>query len=348
MKTITPKELRPLDDPGDGWHMIEAYGEHPYTLKDGTEILQVVDNEAVQSMIENFTPELMVDKDHLSHNMENDTGAMAWAKELAGLDDGSGNLSLAGLIEYSSAGLPLVKGKVYKRGFSTEYPPEDMEELGDGRFRPRRLAGLALTNRGNNKGQRPISNREQTPEEQSPDEENPQEAKPPLKNSESETPKQTPPQESMDTIAELKKILGLPEEATEQEVLDAVTALSDTAVGAATNEAETLIGAEGLADLPDEVKQDIIDELVTNRARGLRLLETLKNRAPAPATGQPRYAGPSHRPSIDPKASKVKQETLFINRAHEIQASHQSRGRRISLWKAREQAIAEYEKAGKA
>lgn len=40
---IKENDLRPLDDPGDGWYMIEANGEHPTTLENGKQIIQVLD-----------------------------------------------------------------------------------------------------------------------------------------------------------------------------------------------------------------------------------------------------------------------------------------------------------------
>lgn len=47
---IKENDLRPLDDPGNGWYMIEANGEHPTTLEDGRQIIQVLDNEAMLNL----------------------------------------------------------------------------------------------------------------------------------------------------------------------------------------------------------------------------------------------------------------------------------------------------------
>lgn len=155
---LRENDLRPLDDPGDGWYMIESNGEHPTTLENGKQIIQVLDNDAMLDLCRNWEKELLVDKDHLSRNPDNDTAAKSWMKKPAIWDD-NGKYHLCGWQEWTPTGLNLIQGKEYKH-FSTEYEPETMESLGGSRYRPHRLVGLALTNRPNNRGQRPITNRE--------------------------------------------------------------------------------------------------------------------------------------------------------------------------------------------
>lgn len=141
-----------------GWYQIEVSGEHPAD-EDRT---QVIDEIALHAIVHNFRteaaehddfPGLLVDADHLSHDLANDTAALGWLKEV---DIRNGQLH--GRIELTDLGESAVKGKRYK-WFSTEYPGDGLENLGNGRVRPKRLSGLAFTNRPNNRGAKPISNR---------------------------------------------------------------------------------------------------------------------------------------------------------------------------------------------
>lgn len=110
---IKENDLRPLDDPGNGWYMIEANGEHPTTLEDGRQIIQVLDNEAMLNLCRNWEKELLVDKDHLSRNPDNDTAAKSWMKSPAIWDD-NGKYHLCGWQEWTPTGLNLISGKEYK------------------------------------------------------------------------------------------------------------------------------------------------------------------------------------------------------------------------------------------
>lgn len=188
------------------WHQIEVTGEHPTVLNDGTRITQQIDAEALNSIVHHFDlivdapgfPGLLVDRDHLSHDPANDTEAIAWLKDLR-IENGQ----LEGLLDWTDEGGAAVLNKRYKF-FSTEYGPGGWEDLGEGRIRPLVLTGLALTNRPNNKGGKPITNREGYDP--------------------------TNPTNDMKTIAEK---LGLPAEATEEEILDAIASLQATAEEAA-------------------------------------------------------------------------------------------------------------------
>lgn len=163
--TITKEELVPMDSPADGWYHIESNEDHPAMSANG-DIIQVLDNAAMQAIATAGLPEegLPIDADHrgIPGVAEvPDTAAAGWVRELAVFDDGAGNLQLAGRIEWTPPGLELVQGKVYKH-FSSVYQvddPELAEHLGENRYRPLVLLGLALTNNPNNRlGQRPITN----------------------------------------------------------------------------------------------------------------------------------------------------------------------------------------------
>jgi len=143
--------------PADGWFQIEVTGEHPA----GANRKQVIDAVALAAIVNRFQADaadenfagMLVDNDHLSHDLTQSTEALAWARELA-----IRNGELHGRLELTDTGEAAVKHKRFKF-FSTEYDPEDLQDLGDGRVRPLRLSGLAFTNRPNNRGGKPISNR---------------------------------------------------------------------------------------------------------------------------------------------------------------------------------------------
>jgi hypothetical protein len=153
--------------PEDGWYQIEASGEH---INHAAKVVQVIDATAVASIVNRFNAAARananfagqrIDRDHLSQSMENPTEALGWAMQLR-----NSNGIPEAKIDWTSLGRPLVEGKVYKF-FSTEYEPADCEALGERTVngksyklvRPLVLAGLALTNDPNNKGQKPIMNR---------------------------------------------------------------------------------------------------------------------------------------------------------------------------------------------
>lgn len=155
MKTITESDLQPATTPGDGWYIIEAAGEHATRVEDA-ELTQRLTPEVLAAVAAAGVPAegLPIDRDHLSLDAENSTEAMGWVRELAMC-----GRNLAARIEWTSLGLPLITGRVYKH-FSTVYPAPTAEQLEAGVYEPAQLIGLALTNQPNNReGQPPITNK---------------------------------------------------------------------------------------------------------------------------------------------------------------------------------------------
>lgn len=155
MKTIATSDLQPATTPGDGWYIIEAAGEHATRVEDA-ELTQRLTPEVLAAVAAAGVPAegLPIDRDHLSLDAENSTEAMGWVRELAMC-----GRNLAARIEWTSLGLPLITGRVYKH-FSTVYPAPSAEQLAAGVYEPARLIGLALTNQPNNReGQPPITNK---------------------------------------------------------------------------------------------------------------------------------------------------------------------------------------------
>ncbi|MFC5049239.1 phage protease [Rubritalea spongiae] len=143
--------------PEDNWYQIEVTGEHPA----GAGRVQVIDAEAVGTIVAQFNRRaeggwagMLIDADHLSHDLDQKTEAYGWLQELR-----ERNGQIEGRIEWTDIGEAAIRNKRYKF-FSTEYDAQDLEVIEKGKVRPVCLSGLALTNRPNNKGGRPISNRD--------------------------------------------------------------------------------------------------------------------------------------------------------------------------------------------
>lgn len=318
MKTITLEDLQPWDNPGDGWYHVERWGEHPQTSLEGKQYVQVIDDEAVRAIVEAGVPEegLLIDVEHVSVTGVRDTRAYGWGRELAGLPTEEG-LQLCVWIEWTPLGQPLVKDHIYKH-FSTVYSVELCADLGGGRIRPLKLVGLALTNQPNNPGQRPITNSQAAP----------------INDNKTQNI----------NMEELKKIaakLGLPEDATLDQVLATLDDLMKAEQEAAEAEAETLLNSEELKDLPDEARKDLKDELLTNRDLGIKMINLLTNRkgGGAPPATAPRYARNGYRPET--RATRgaggmgADRAKLLVNTARDIQAQEKAAGRPCSFWKAK-------------
>lgn len=320
MKTITLEELEPMEQPGDGWYHIESWGDHPKPTADGKMYVQVIDDDAVRAIVDAGVPEegLLTDVEHVSVTGERDTRAYGWVRELAALPTEVG-LQLCARIEWTPLGLPLVRDRIYKH-FSTVYSLDLCADLGGGRVRPLKLVGLALTNQPNNPGQRPITNSQAAP----------------INN--------TTTNQQDTNMEELKKIaakLGLPEDATLDQVLATLDSLMAAEQEAAEAEAETLLNNEALKDLSAEERKDLKDELLTNRELGEKMVNLLINRkgGGTPPATDPKYARPGFRPAT--KATQgagsmgADRAKLLVNTARKIQTEERNAGRFCSFWKAK-------------
>ncbi len=327
MKTIEKTDLVPMDAPADGWYHIESNEEHP-AQREGGEIVQVLDNEAMQAIVAAGVPEegIPIDADHRGVPgvaEVPDTAAAGWVRELALFDDGAGNMQLAGRIEWTPPGLELVAGRVYKH-FSTVYRVDDeelAEGLGGNRYRPLVLLGLALTNNPNNRmGQRPITNG--LPSN--------------LPTATGVVEKTTKNEnQDMNELEDIKKALGLAPEATAADCVAAIESIKGEAAAAADSEAETLLNSEGLSDLPEEETKEIKEGLVTNRGLAMMTIRAFKERnkerkqQAAAAEPQARYAKTG-----TPRTGAKSTGSTIITRAKEIQRAERAAGRTCSFWKA--------------
>lgn len=250
------------------WQQIEVAGEHPARLGDAR-IVQVIDHAALAAIADDIAAQardpyfdgILVDADHLSHDPAQRTEAMAWLMN-AEVRDGQ----LWGELEWTDLGAAAVHGGRYKY-FSTEYDAEDLEPAGPNRVRPLRLAGLALTNRPNNRGGRPITNRNENAEM--------------LKSGNAEITNSTPDDPTPNAMKTIAEKLGLPAEATEDEILAAIGGLQDAAAKAgeleADKAAEEILNRHA-ARIPEGQSAAWKAQLIRNREGTEALILTLPER----------------------------------------------------------------------
>ena len=199
-------------------HQLAPLGEHRGTMPAPNggapiSIIQVIDAEAVEAMVKNFSPstEMLVDYEHQSHDTEKDTTAAAWINQLK--TDPKEGLLFGG--RWSDRGLKDVKGLNY-RFISPEFPVSGLVPLGGNRYRPTRISGAGLTNRPQLKTLRPLSNREDNNVSSGSENQNPSQMK------------------------NVNKELGLAEDASEASTLAEVQKLKNRATTAETNAATVL------------------------------------------------------------------------------------------------------------
>jgi hypothetical protein len=248
-------ELTPL---AQVWLPIEVTGEHRAMMGDEL-VVEVIDAVAIDAMVREAWldeadpdwPGILVDNDHLSHDLAHPTEAKAWTKRLENRDG-----QLYGLIEVTDTGAAAIRNKRWKF-FSTEYSEPWIEDLGKGpdglrRVRPKKLTGLSLTNRPNHRGQSPITNREAEAAEQPTQYDKP-----------------------MNKIAEQ---LGLPDTATEDDITAAIASLLERAAKADEMETETEV-EEILNRHTNRIAEGTRDKwkgrLIANRATTEEILSDL-------------------------------------------------------------------------
>lgn len=240
--------------PGDEIEVqLAPLGEWPVTVKgkDGKRerIKQLFDAEACAAVVGNFTGELLVDLDHASVIGSN-TRAYAWVTALRSDEQ----LGLVGTFRFTEAGAEAVNSKEYR--YVSVFWFLDKEN------RPLLLDSVALTNRPN-LPVRPVLNRQDTPPPEN-DLENKPERKP-----------------NMD---KLKELLGLPADATDEAVAEAVASLKarlEELDNAARNaEAETFAAAN--AELVQD-KAALKDAYLANKDLATAMVANFKRPVAPPA-----------------------------------------------------------------
>lgn len=308
----------------NGWYQIEVSGEHPA----GAGRRQVIDLAGMRAIVNRFQElagaehfaGMLIDNDHLSHDLDKSTEAYGWLQEVA-----IRNGQLWGRIEWTDLGETAIRNKRLKF-FSTEYNPP-FTDLGDGRVRPMELSGLALTNRPNNRGGRPITNRDRRDAGVTL-------KKDPPSQGAADNQKQT---QNMKAIAEK---LGLSADASEGEILEAIGKLqNDTKEVEELRNRETQRAVDGIleehkARIPENMRDKWRAELIRNREGALELLRGLPEigkakKTPAePLHNRKTAKSPDGLPvkSDDPTDPKeATQAEAIRNRADELKASNPGR-----------------------
>jgi len=247
-ETIAPRKAT--------WQQIEVKGEHP-AMQGTRRVVQVIDDEAIAKMDADFRERaadpyfdgVLVDADHLKYDLSEKTEAYAW---LMNTEVREGELY--GLLEWTDLGAGAVLNRRYKY-FSTEYDAADLEDLGSGKVRPTRLAGLTLTNMPNNKGGKKITNRKAADAEHT--------------------------QTKTKTMNKIIETLGLPAEATEEQIVSAIGSILNRAKRADELETETEVEAilnRNEKRIPEGQRDAWKSELIKNREGAEKLILTLPER----------------------------------------------------------------------
>ena len=240
----------------------------------GKRVTQRFDGAACAAVVSNFRGELLVDADHRSTKPDGDTSAYAWVTGLRA-DPERG---LVGTMKFTPRGAAAVNGREYRFVSVAWF-------LGDD-GRPRELDSVALTNRPN-LPVRPVVNREST---QAADG--------------GATTKENPEME------ELKTLLGLAPDATDEQVVAAAKALKDrldqTEAAARDAEAEKFAAENSAAFDHDALKDaylqapEVAKKLVANRKAPP---------APAKAPALPDFTRASTPPALNSKAPAARPAT---------------------------------------
>lgn len=320
--------------PADNWYQIEVSGEHP---NKEAGVIQIIDAKAIDSIVNRFAARaaaagddwsgLLIDRDHFSLDPDKTTEAYGWLMEVRNRDG-----QLEGRIDWTDLGRPAVEAKRFKF-FSSVYDRADVEKLGTRQvrnrawtvIRPLALDRLAVTNDPNNKGGKPISNRDSGDESQ-----------PIMKN--------------------LLKKLGLAEDASEESGLAALekitnrAATAEASLATVTAERDTLLDTQIEADL--EKHKGVIKNRDTIKAALKRdrkgTLEMLEGLQPAGDGGEGGERSPitnrrqAKTPSKTPAEADASQEAdaraaRISNRAKQLRAGNPS----LSLGQAYADAEAE-------
>lgn len=325
---------RDFQHPTDGWYQIEALGEHPHAV---TGVLEVIDAAAAHAIAERFNAaaaagelhhghELLIDHEHFSDQLDQETRAYGWLQELQAREDG-----LYGRIRWTSTGKTAVDGGDY-RFFSTAYEPQDLVAVDvsprvtnsatSNSVRPTRLAGLTLTNMPNNRGQKPITNRAGSLPGQ------PLCAAP--GGAATVTATTTTTRTKHRNMNEIAKLLGLAEDASESAVSAEITKLKNRIVALEGDQVSALLAERRITG--DKLLNRLTPLLTgcINREDRIALLDDLGFKVPAPAAAPtPAPVAPAarvlNRGAVPQTAVELNEDEQAVaekirNRAAELQA----------------------------
>ena len=87
MNALTPLFNRAGELPADAWFQVVPRGEWPHTGESGKQRLQVIDDAALDAMVNSFKPKVLVDQEHFSYDSEKSSeafGRSLWPHRMDG------------------------------------------------------------------------------------------------------------------------------------------------------------------------------------------------------------------------------------------------------------------------
>ena len=316
----------------DGWFHAVPMGVF---WNEDAGVHQLIDDKAVDAMVNNFRPKVLVDQEHFSYDTSKSSEAFAWADQVQKRDDG-----LWAHFDLTDIGSTAIKNSRY-RFISPVWLRDDTERVSANVIRPLRVDTWGLTNSPNMKGMVPLTNRAGA------------------------TPDANQPTTGESVMKDrLIAILGASADATDTSLVEMVQALKnrgaividvrkelgDVDEGQIVNRVKTLV-ADNKSLLETQVESDLKEfegvianrdemkkQLLANRAGTVALLRSLK--APAkPALHNRKNAAT---PSSSELASNDALRTEKIkNRCAAIQLDAKRSGKSVSHHTAWSQATHE-------
>jgi phage I-like protein len=322
--------------PGDGLYQIVPAGEFPISVplsalpaaaaaelrnragKSGyVRVVQVVDTEALVALANSVSPdaELLVDYDHDSMDGDKSSRAAGWLTAPVAKADG-----LYAPIAWTARAEGEVKGREFRYLSPVFDDGNTLQHLGNNRFRVTRLLGAAVTNNPNMRTIKPLSNRAGDT------------------GAEPETQSKTDTR----TMKAIAQALGLPEDATEGQILAAIAAAQGKNTAAETEktalanrvnelesevaetrkiEAAALCARHGITD--SGKREKLTASYLANREQTKALLGLL----PEPAakdgdktalTNRYKAKSPDGAPNAIASAKDGDESSAFVNRARAI------------------------------
>lgn len=229
---------------------IAPFGEYKNVTTSGREVTQHCDKEAFERIVAAFDKELIVDVEHKSE-LTDDTEAAGWIQKVK-VDDERG---LVGDIKVSAKGAELLNGLNYRFG-----SPAFLLDEND---RPMVLTSFALTNRPAMEDIDPVYNR-----------------KPIIKGETGESITLNKEQEDP-MNEELKKMLGLPEDATNEMVLECVQKTVNELAEIRKGEEDKKLDEEAdefVKDLPEDIKESVKNSYKANKEVTSTIMNAVKDK----------------------------------------------------------------------
>ena len=232
---------------------ITPYGEYDNVTTDGREVTQHCDKQAFENIVNAFDKELIVDVDHQSELTDN-TEAAGWITTLK-VDEEKG---LVGDIKVSELGAKLLNGLNYRFG-----SPAFLLDEND---RPMKLTSFALTNRPALTDIAPVYNSAPKQETVIISAENP----PSILNEQELVMKE-----------DLIKMLGLPQDATDEMIMNSVSKTVSELAEIKKGEAEKALNEAADAfvkDLPEDIKDSVRNSYIKDKDVATEIVNAVKDK----------------------------------------------------------------------